>query len=312
MTETRVNNPVQIFLVAIASVTCFSVMNVFVKLASEDASIAQILFFRNALAFFPIFYIMARKGGFALVKTDNHMGHLWRGIVGVASMVCFFTSFSLLPLAEATSLHFASPLILTALSMPLLGERVGKYRWGAVIIGLGAVFFMFRPSGDSNLVGSAVALLAALLAAVAMVFVRKLGRTEHAVTIVFYFSFYSMMIGAVAMLFMWQDLNSKAVFYLIMTGLIGGIGQIFLTYSYAHAPAAYVAPFSYLSIVFAILFDVMIWGVWPEWHILAGSTVIIASGLFIVFREASKKEDIVRTNLYGLQPVRATDRDESE
>jgi len=314
MTESHVDNPVRIFLFAVANVICFSVMNLFVKLSADDYSIAQILFFRNALAFIPILYMIWRYGGWALLKTERHGGHFLRGFVGVAAMFCFFASFALLPLADATAIHFAAPLILTALSIPLLGEKVGLHRWGAVVVGLGAVLFMLRPGdgADGHMAGSLIALLAAALAAFAMISVRHLGRTEHALTIVFYFTLYGMVIGGVAMIFMWQPLQAGTVIFLIMTGLLGGVGQIFLTYSYAKAPVAYVAPFAYLSIVFAILFDVLIWAQWPGTHVWGGSLVIMATGLYILYRETKKQRVIARTNLYGVQPGMPTEEDEKE
>jgi drug/metabolite transporter (DMT)-like permease len=309
MSESKVHNPVRIFFYALAAFSSFSIMNVFVKLASDDYTIAQILFFRNALAFIPIFFMISRQGGRSLFKTENHFGHFWRGLVGVGAMFCFFTSFSLLPLADATAFHFTSPLILTALSVPLLGERVGVWRWGAVVIGLLSVAFMLSPNGQANMMGQGIALMAALLAAIAMIFVRKLGRTEHAMTIVFYFTLYSMCAGAIFMSFMWAPLKIESVFFLIMCGLVGGIGQIFLTYAYAHAPAAYVAPFSYVAMVFAVVFDILIWGVWPDLNVVVGSGIIIFSGLFIVYREARKKQEIIRINIYGYQPATPTEKD---
>lgn len=314
MSESRVDYPVRIFFFAAASMVFFSAMNVCVKLASEDYTIVQMMFFRCAMGLVPLLCMIAHSGKWGLLRTQNYMGHFARCFVGIAAMICFFLSFAMLPITNATAIHFASPLILTMLSVPMLGERVGKPRWIAAIIGLCAVLFMLEPGdGDGNLVGSLTALVAAFLGAFAMVFVRKLGRTEHALTIVFYFTLCGMVLSAVAAAFMWNPLQAGSVIYLLAMGLFGGVAQILLTYAYAHAPAAYVAPFSYLAMVFAVLSDVLIWGVWPDWHIYAGSAVIVASGLFIVYREAKRNALAPsRTDVYGLQPVAPTKADEED
>jgi drug/metabolite transporter (DMT)-like permease len=316
--ETSVENPIFIFIMAAGAMIAFSVMNVFVKIAAIDYSMAQIVFARNAFALFLILYMVSRQssGKWDNLKTSNHFGHFWRGFIGVAGMFCFFKSFDLLPLSNATAIHFAGPLLLTILSVFMLNEKVGKHRWGAVIVGLMAVWLMVWPQmsyGGTQMTGSIIAFMAAVFAAFAMIFVRKLGRTEHAMTIVFYFTIYGMIIGAIGMAFTWQPINPETIFFLIMTGLIGGVGQIMLTYAYAHAPAAYVAPFSYLAIVVAIGADILIWQTFPAWYIYAGSFIIIMSGLYIVRRETIKHKKIsARVAGYGLSPATPTDADLEE
>ena len=164
-------------------------------------------------------------------------------------------------------------------------------------------------------VGSLVALGAAFFAAFAMIFVRKLGRKEHALTIAFYFTLYGTVLGAVAMIFMWQPIQKETFYFLFMIGIIGGIGQVMLTYAYANAPAAFVAPFSYLAIIVAVIFDILLWDKWPEWRTWVGSAVVMGSGLFVVYRETVKKKTkplTVRTNLYGLQPSMPTEADKED
>lgn len=314
MTETPVEKPLRIFLLAVGSTAFFACMNVFVKLAAEYHSLPQILFFRSAIGLLPIILLMYMTShGLSLLHTKRHVGHFVRGLVGIISMFCFFMSFHLLPLTEATSLHFASPLILTALAVPFLKERVGRHRWAAVLVGLLGVLFMMQPSGSSNLLGSFIAICAAFLSAIAMINVRKLGTSEHALTIAFYFSVYGTLIGGATMLFAWSTPTPYTWFLLLMTGLLGGAGQICLTAAYAGAPAAYVSPFSYLAIIFAALFDIVIWSVYPGWHTVVGSTIVMASGLYILFREARKHgRPRMRTNIYAAQPVQPTEKDRAD
>lgn len=310
MTESPVERPLRIFLSACLAITLFAIMNVLVKMAMETQSVPQALFFRNLIGMIPVLILIHRAGNWGLLRTENHFGHFIRSFVGLASMACFFLSFALLPLADATALHFAAPLILTALSVPLLGERVGRHRWAAVVVGLAAVIFMIGPAGDGNMFGAGVALMAAILSALAMIAIRRLGRTEHSLTIVFYFTLYGILFTGVAMMFAWTPLDARALALLVGVGLAGGLGQVFLTYCYARAPAAYVSPFNYLAIVFAAGFDFLIWAQVPDWRIAAGSSVVIATGLYIVFREARKrKPEAPPTSLYALQPAQPTEED---
>lgn len=313
--EHSVEKPLKIFLFACIATTMFAMLNVMVKLVTETNSVPQAMFFRNFIALLPVMALVWYKGGgnWSLIKTRRLGGHFMRSFVGVVSMGCFFLSFAMLPLADATAIHFAAPLILTALSVPMLKEHVGRHRWGAVIIGLVAVLFMLGPAGQGNITGALVALSAAVLSAFAMIAIRKLGSTEHSLTIVFYFTLFSTVFTGVGMIFAWEPLSWQALALMAGIGLFGGIGQVFLTYCYAHAPVAFVSPFNYLAIVFAAGFDILLWGKVPDWHIAAGSAVVIATGLYIVYREARKQQDEkLRTSLYALQPVAPTEEDRKD
>ncbi len=313
-TEIRVEKPLKIFLFACIATTLFAVLNVLVKLVTETNSVPQAMFFRNFFAMLPVMILVYHKGkGWSLLKTQRLGGHFMRSFVGVVSMGCFFLSFAMLPLADATAIHFAAPLVLTALSVPMLKEHVGGHRWAAVIIGLVAVLFMIGPAGNGNINGSLVALSAAVLSAFAMIAIRKLGTTEHSLTIVFYFTFFSTIFTGIAMLFAWEPLGWRAFLMMAGIGIFGGIGQVFLTYCYAHAPVAFVSPFNYLAIVFAAGFDILLWGKIPDWQIAVGSTVVIATGLYIVYREHRLRQaENLRTSLYALQPVSPTAEDRKE
>lgn len=311
--ETPVEKPFKILLAATISIVLFSVMNMFVKLAAESLPVPQVLFFRNFLGLIPVLLLIWHSGRMDLFKTQRHSGHFVRSFVGFFSMCCFFWSFSLLPLANATAIHFASPLIVTALSVVLLDERVGLHRWTAVLIGLAAVLFMLQPAGNGDPTGSLIAICAAILAAFAMITVRKLGTTEHALTIVFYFTLYCTGLSGVWAAFVWETPDWRNALYLLAVGLLGGTAQVFLTYAYARAPAAFVSSFSYLSIVVAAALDFLVWHHAPSWQIWVGSTVVVTSGLYIVWREARKHiTSPVSTNFYGTTPARPTEKDQED
>lgn len=312
MSESPVSNPGHIFFIAILSTILFSFMNLAVKYAAESGvHITQIILFRNLLALPVILVLVSRHvDSQKLLHTKRPFSHLARGLVGIGAMACFFLSFKMLPLGDATALHFASPIILTALSVPLLKEKVGPWRWGAVFIGLIGVIIIANPSGNTEILGSGIALLAAFLAAIAAILVRRMGETENSLTIVFYFTVCGIILSLVLCPFYWQPIHSVWVFYaLLCVGILGGIAQYFLTRAYAQAPAAYVSVFSYASIVFSIGFDVIFWAHFPTMNVWFGSIIVVASGLLILYREVVHKGKRARLSMYGLTPIRPTKAD---
>jgi len=297
---------------AIVSTILFSFMNLAVKYAAESGvHITQIILFRNLLALPVVLLLISRHvDSQTLLSTKRPLSHFFRGVVGISAMACFFISFKMLPLGDATALHFASPLILTALSVPFLAEKVGPWRWSAVGIGLVGVIIIASPTGDTNVMGSGIALLAAFLAAVAAIMVRKMGDTEHSLTIVFYFTMTGLVVSFALCPFFWQPIDNVWVFYaLLCVGILGGVAQFLLTKAYAQAPAAYVSVFSYAAIVFAIGFDIIFWFKFPEWNVWLGSVIIVLSGLVILYREVIHKGKQARLSMYGLTPIRPTQAD---
>ena len=287
-------------------------MNLAVKYAAESGiHITQIILFRNLLAL-PVILVLVSKhvDSRKLLHTKRPLSHAARGLVGIGAMACFFISFKMLPLGDATALHFASPIILTALSVPLLKEKVGPWRWAAVAIGLVGVVIVANPSGNTEILGSSIALLAALLAAIAAILVRRMGETENSLTIVFYFTICGILLSLVLCPFYWQPINSVWVFYaLLCVGILGGVAQYFLTRAYAQAPAAYVSVFSYAAIIFSIGFDIIFWSVFPAANVWLGSAIVVGSGLLILYREVVHKGRMARLSMYGLTPIRPTKAD---
>lgn len=289
MTESPVEKPLTVFLAISGATLLFALMNLFVKLAAETHAIPQVMFFRNFIGMLPVIWLITRRREYALFKTGNFSGHFVRGFIGFFSMCCVFWAYKMLPLANATAILFATPLILTSLSVVLLDEKVGLHRWTAVIIGLAAVLFMLQPAGGSDPVGSIVAMSAAILMAFAMISIRKLSQTEHSLTIVFYFSAFCTVMSGLWMLTVWTNPTPLSLFYLMMTGLLGGVAQMGMTYAYAKAPAAYTSAFSYFGIIFAAGLDFLVWHLVPVWQIWVGSPFVMGAGLYIVWRETRKK-----------------------
>ena len=306
-----VDNVAQAVGTVLAALFFFAVMNALIKHLSNIYPILHLIFFRNFFAIFPVLWMIKRQGGVQLLVTERPWAHILRAAVGLVAIALIFLSFKLLPLADAVALHFATPLIVTALSIPLLGEKVGIYRTAAVVMGLIGVLIIINPTGSLDFWGTVVALGAAVVMAFSTVLVRVLGKTEHSLTTVFYFTVFSTGVSGLLLPLIESPAATIVDWGLMaLLGICAGLGQILQTSAYRMAPAAFVSPFNYTSILYAALLGYLIWGEIPETHTWIGAGIVIASGLFILWREAVRKVSITRTGLYGYQPLRPCEADE--
>jgi drug/metabolite transporter (DMT)-like permease len=269
----------------VLSVFLFSCMDALIKWVAADYPIGQIVFFRNLFAFIPVLLYLPRAGGLAVLRSRRPGGHIVRGVFGVAAMGCVFTAFALMPLAEAVALMLSGPIFLTALSVPLLGERVGIRRWSAVGVGFVGVLVMTRPGAGVFQPAALLAIGGAALYALAMISVRRLGSSEPAPTIVFYFTLFATCISLLSLPVQWVTPGAADFALLAAVGLIGGIAQLAMTQAFRLAPVALIAPFEYGSLVFAVLFGYAIWDELPDTYVLVGAAVVVSSGLYILHRE---------------------------
>ena len=222
------------------------------------------------------------------------MGHLLRGLIGVGGMFFSFGALARLPLADATVVSFASPLITVALAAILLKERVRIYRWSAVVIGFFGVMVMLTPYLDvarltnhtsAETVGAALGLAAAFCNAGSVIQTRRLTDTETTSSIVLYFSLVCAVAGLVTLPFAWYQPTGWELTVLIGIGVLGGTGHILLTESYRHAPTSLVAPFDYTSILWAFVFGYAMFGEVPTPLVFTGAAIVVATGLFVLWRE---------------------------
>jgi drug/metabolite transporter (DMT)-like permease len=271
----------------------FALMNALVKLLSDRLSPIEIGFFRQLFSLIPVSILVARQGGLAMLRTQRPLGHAFRGLIGNTAMIIFFLSIGWLPLADATALSFTVPLFVTALSVPLLGEAVGIPRWCAVLVGFAGIVVMTNP-GDNWLshgqgAGAAMGVLGGFMSALMTITIRQLSRTEPPVRIVFFFAATGALVFGTLLPFFWVDPKWLEWVGLLGVGLIGAASQLIMTTAYRHAPAATLAPFGYLSIVWSTALGYLLWDALPSLRVLSGSAIIIASGLFIVYRERRQR-----------------------
>jgi drug/metabolite transporter (DMT)-like permease len=277
----------------IASVLIFLVMSSLLK-ASDGVPAGELAFFRSSFAIMPVVAFLGWRGELRVgVRTRYPFGHFWRGLAGTGGMMFGFFALTKLPLPEAVTLNYATPLIIVVLSAIFMGEMVRAYRWSAVVIGLGGVIVIAWPrltlltSGldDAAGIGVLAALAGCMCAAVAMVQVRRLVQTERSATVVLYFSISSTLISLCTLPFGWVLPTPPQWAFLIVAGLAGGIAQILLTESYRHAEMSVVAPFEYSSLIFSVLVGYLFFGEVPTIFMLIGGVIVVGSGLFIIYRE---------------------------
>jgi len=282
------NEPGRGIAAILIAVTIFSSMDTVIKLLGDRFSPVQIFFFRSVFAFVPLSLVIRADGGFVSLKTRRLSGHIGRALLLVAFLLCFFTGLTLLPLTEAYAVLFAAPLLIAALSVPLLGERVGPRRWAAVIVGFAGVLIVLRPGGEAFGAGGAVVLAAVVFYAFAMIMVRQLSTTETNGAIVFYFLVTSTVVSAAALPFVWRTPNLGDLGLLAAVGILGGIGQLFMTEAYRRAPVAVVSPFQYTQILWGLLFGYLVFADRPDPVVLVGAAVVVASGLYVLHRETRR------------------------
>ncbi len=279
----------------VVSTGLFAVMGALIKWLGPDYPTGQIVFVRSLFALIPVLLLVRAAGGWSVLRTARPWSHLGRSLAGVTAMFCRFTSLTLIPLATATAITFAAPLITTALAAWLLGETVRRYRWTAVTVGFLGVLLMLQPAvvrgltagamDDAYVFGAAAALLGAVFMAIAMIQIRHMTATEPGISIVFYFSATCTVVGAATLPFaaVMPDLLDGAA--MVAIGVVGGLAQVTLTASYRNAGASLIAPFEYTALLWAFLIGYVVFGEVPEPVVLAGAAVVVAAGVFILHRE---------------------------
>jgi drug/metabolite transporter (DMT)-like permease len=271
----------------VGATTCFAFMAAMIKLGyAAGVSTVELAFYRFAFGLPPLLLWIAWSRNFAVWRTQRPLAHLWRGGVGLTTMLLAFSALAWLPLAESTTIGFAAPLFAVMLSALVLKEPVGLHRWSAVLIGFLGVLVVMRPEGNHlPPVGLLLALLAALGVGMVTITIRQIGRTEGAQTTVLWFSLLSMLVLGMAMPFYAEAHEGRAWLILLALGSFGGLGQLFLTSSLRFAPVSVVVPFDYTQLLWAVLLGWLVFAERPSPTTWLGAAAIIASGLYTLYRE---------------------------
>ena len=277
--------PVQGALIMTAAAFCFSVMNVFVRLAAEEMAPLQVAFFRNFFALMFMLPWLARAGIEGL-RTQRFKLHLLRSIFALLTMITWFSALAILPLGEAVALNFTVPLFATAGAALVLGEVVRARRWTATVIGFLGTLIILRPGFVEVTPAMSLPVLAAVCMACATLTVKSLSRTERASTIVIYMTLILTPLSFVPALFVWQWPSWETLIYLVGLGGSGALAHLLLTISYTKADASAVVPFDYARLPFVAVIAYFLFGEAPDLWTWVGAAVIAASAIYIARREA--------------------------
>jgi drug/metabolite transporter (DMT)-like permease len=268
------------------AVAVFSVMDAQLKLLAGHYGPMQVAFLRGVSSLPFVLMPVLLRGRMARLKPVNVRLHLLRGVLSVLMLGSFIYAVRESSLATTYSIFMCAPLVLAAISVPLLGEKVSGPQWVAIAVGLGGVLLMIAPRGGGLVsLGSLAAVVAVATYSLAAVSIRILSRTDTTESMVFWFSVLLSLCAGLLAIPAWVPLLAEHWLLFIGIGVTGATGQHFITEAFRHAPAAVVAPFEYTALLWGVVLDLVIWGVLPGSVTLAGGAIVISAGLYLLSRE---------------------------
>jgi drug/metabolite transporter (DMT)-like permease len=282
-----VSRPIYAIAMRLGSAALLAVMLLMIKLAGESGvALPEIMFWRQALSLPILLAWLALNRDLGQLRTQRITLHGLRALAGMTGMVLNFGATLLLPLAISTSLTFSAPLFAVLIAALILRERVGLWRWSAVLLGFAGVLVIVQPGHlGIDPLGAAMAIGAAAMIAMINYQVRDLGRTEPPIRIVFWFALFGALLMLPLLPFYAQPQDLRQWFYLAVIGLFGTLGQVLLTTSLRFGAVATVIVFDYTSLIWATLFGWLVWHHLPGLPLLLGAPLIVAAGLIVVWRE---------------------------
>lgn len=278
-------------LLALGAFALFSGHDVIVKSLGGTYSPVQIVFF-SVLFSFPLLTLLLVRS-----KTTGHFRprHPWWSLIRTVAVIVTgfsaFTAFSLLPLAQTYALLFATPLLITVLSIPVLGERVGLHRWAAVVVGLCGVLIVLRPGATTLQLGHLAGLCAAMGSATASIIVRKIGQEERSAVLLLFPLLGNLAVMGIALPFVYRPMPISDLGAVAAIAILSIAATSLIIFAYRTAEAATVAPMQYSQIVWATIFGWLVFAEMPDTATLVGAAVVICSGLYILMRESGARRD---------------------
>ena len=269
----------------ILAVLCVTIMSVQAKLVGIEYHAVQITFARAIVVIILLLPLIYKLGGINFLKTDKPYLHFFRGLAGLTGNIMFFLAFQRLPVADVTVISQAVPIFTCIFAIIFLNEIIGWRRWLAILIGFGGVIIAINPTGNLAM-ASIYALIGTLMWSTTIIFLRLLGTTEHPVKTVFYFMLVSFIVTSFFQPFLWKEPSFRVVALFFGLGLSAFITQLLMTYALQKAPASIVSPFNYTGIIWAVIFDYLIWNSHPVFTTIFGGLIITLSGIYIFKREA--------------------------
>lgn len=288
------------FGLAVLAFALFASHDAIIKSIGHQYSVFQIIFFAMLFSFLPLtVHMMADR------NIDNFRPHhpwllLIRTLCNLTAMSCAFYAFTVLPMAEVYALLFATPLLVTILSVPLLGEVVRLQRWIAVIVGLIGVVVVIRPGTSELTFGHLTAITAASASSLSNIITRKVSSDERSAVLILIPMIASVLVMASLLPTVYKPVELPHLAAMACIGLLGAFAQFSIIGAYRVAPAVFVAPVQYSQIIWATIFGLLFFDETPDKWVGIGAGIIIASGVFIVWRESrsnvSRQSPVLRTS----------------
>lgn len=283
-----------------AAMFSFMSVSALLKLMGNTYDILHVVFFRNFFALIPLFLILKKTR--QPLKTHHLKTHGIRAFGGVISHACLFSSILLLPFGDANILSFATTLAVCVFSALFLKEKLNLGHWLAVLVGFVGVALIARPSGNLNTTGVICALVSVILESAVMTHNRPFSRHEHPARIVFYYAMFASLFAVMGILFLTFVMERPFVIptpgdsiRLILFGIGGGLGQYFITQSYAHAEARIVAPFIYSAMLWSLGYGIFLFSEALSLPFVMGAFLIVGSGIYILrTQKNSRKSTLIR------------------
>jgi len=279
--------------VKVVSTCCMAVMFTIVKVVSPRLPAGEIVFLRALVSMLVIMGIVwCGRDGLGALRTAEPWGHILRSGLGAASMFLAFFAISALPLATASAISFTTPMMITLLAVLILRETPGPARWAAVGLGIAGVLLILGDghgwTGDAAPIGIVAALLSAMLAAGAMIALRRIALRERAERITFYFMLIAMLMGLASLPAGWVWPSPGDSLLMLLAGIIGAVGQFLMSLSYRYAPASVLAPFDYLNLLWLTLIAAFLLGEPVGSLFYAGAALIVVGGLLVSLEHRRK------------------------
>lgn len=267
----------------------FTILDASNKHLTGAYAVAQVVWARYAFQWLVVPAIVGRVSLAAAIRTRNLPLQILRSLLLLLATVCFVIALHFVPMADASAVGKVGPLMLTALSIPLLGERVGPRRWAAVVVGFIGALIIIRPGMGSAHWALFLPLLTAFFFALYSIATRKLSRVDPPQTTFLYTGVVGTLVASAAVPFFWRAPDLFGWTLMIGSGVFAGLGHLSLIQAYKRAPASALAPFAYVQLVWATLVGYAVFGDFPDAPTILGALIIIASGVYVVYREGRRE-----------------------
>lgn len=290
------NEPVRGILMIVSAIALFVVMDATAKYLSHYQPVMQIVWARNTFAVVFMALMLRRHRPVALLRTRRPWLQLARSTLLFLSTYFFFAAIRYIPLADASSISFVSPLMVTALSVPILGEKVGVRRWVAIAVGFVGALIIIRPGPGLLHSAALLPLGSATCFAFYQLATRVLASTDHAYTTTLYSPIVGAVVTTLLMPFLWEHPGLKEWLLLMLVGAIGGFSHFVLIKAYEYAPPSVLAPFAYTNLIWSVSIGYLLFGDLPDRYTAAGAAIIVASGLYTLYREQVRRREALKAS----------------